>query len=771
MQVGRRAVLCGVLALTGATALALQVTWQRVVSLHVGTAVASNATVVAGFLAGLGIGSIVGGRLADRRGPRSALRTLACAELGVACFALVSTRLLHDVFTSSTGLLGTRLGVALTFAILLVPTTLMGLSLPLAARALTAHASEAPLVVGRLYACNTAGAALGALTAGWYLVGGLGYVRTTWLCGAAGLFAALVVYVLRTSTDPDGPAPAKEVAAPPEAAERRRVAGWYVAYGLSGALALGLQQAYFRLASAIGRSNSYSFATVLALYLAAFATGTAVGARLATRTTDPRRAFLWSQFGAGFGVLAGLVVVTSTLPALGLDGRFESWFGTDGFANGYNQASWQEIALFGVLLPAALIVPPVMLMGASFAFAERAVVDRMSELGRRTGGLIAANTFGNVVGALVSAFWLFDLLGTAGTTTALAAILMLGSGLAAATAGRTQLRRLAPAAGVILVSGALVVAAPSNDALWRFLSGHGADDVAFVSEDAACASVIGSNDERSFRLTIDGARQNDYPFDDFHVLIGLVPTLLSDDPGHALAVGFGIGSTSHALLADRDRDRVTTVELCGGNYEAADELAALGFDEFVGHRDDSRHRRLVGDGRNHLLRTRGRYDVVVVDTLRITSAFSGQHHSRQFYERVAEALGDDGVFAQWVPTWRAQNSAAQVFPHLLTLRVEAYGSEFMIGSHSPIAVTADELVDRFRDRAASRIEPGQRARVEEFLRAWDPKCVTDGRVVEDLPAAWVNDDMAPRDEYHRNNGFISESETRGTCSTPAGPDD
>ena len=122
--------------MTGFSALGLQVVWQRIVSLHVGADTVATAIVVSGFLAGLGIGNVVGGRVADRVTRPAALRVVAAAELGVAAFAMVSTWALHDLFVDvAPSLSGASLGRAMTFLILLVPTTLMGMSLPLVADA------------------------------------------------------------------------------------------------------------------------------------------------------------------------------------------------------------------------------------------------------------------------------------------------------------------------------------------------------------------------------------------------------------------------------------------------------------------------------------------------------------------------------------------------------------------------------------------------------------------------------------------------------------
>ena len=538
---------------------------------------------------------------------------------------------------------------------------------------------------------------------------------------------------------------------------------WYCLYGFSGAVALGLQQAFFRFVGAMTRSNSYSFATVLTVYLAFFAVGAALGSRLVRRVRDARVWFLGLQCAIGLSALAVVVATIHVLPAMGLRERLTAWFNTDGFASGYDLSNVADVALFGVGLPALVVGPPVLLMGASFPFVERVVVDRLTSVGRRTGALLAVNTFGNVAGTLLVGFFSFEVLGTAGTFRLLSVLLVV-VGLAALTPLLARRRRVVSVAGVTVGLVALVGSSPGDQRLWGFLSGLADGQELMVAEDAACASVLERHSERELQLAIGGATQNGYPFDDFHVLLGLLPSLLHATPDHGLAVGYGAGSTSYALLADGARRRATSVELCAGHYELSEQLASEGYREFVELEGDPRHEALVGDGRHHLLRTEARYDVVVVDTLRPTSANSGQHFSREFYELVDEVLTDDGILTQWVPTWRVLNSAGQVFPHIQIATVgEYHDSVLMLASRSPLSLEPAVLVERFDLRAADRFDPGQRATLRGFLEEPGATCVTDGRKVDRVDPSFENTDLHPRDEFHYNNGFIGETQVTTTC--------
>ena len=762
----RLAVVLGpIFALTGFSALTLQVVWQRVISLHSGVDLASTTTVVAAFLAGLGFGSLLGGWLADRLGARRSLASFALANVGIGAFAWISLLLFYDLYRELVPhLTSTFASFCFNTAILLVPTTLMGLSLPLVARAVTSSVADAGPLIGRMYGINTIGAGAGAAVAGWFFLGTYGFTTTTRIAGTLNVVAAILIYLIyraigdapATTGDRDAPTvtPTAATTVAATAAGDQRVWPWFAIYGLTGAVALGFEQLFFRMIDAEMRSNSYSFAHVLTLYLLLFGTGSAVGGRLVRRGGDPRRWFLWMQFAVGISALLAVVVLVQVLPLSGyLDEHLRSYFAGDGYNGGFGAMDtfkeWVKIIGVYGLIPLALMAAPVLLMGMSFPFVQALVSDRVDSLGRRTGALLFVNIVGNVVGTLLTGFVLVDVLGTAGTYRLLT--LTLGvAGIAAASLVVRARRTLAIGAVVVLLA-AVVGLSPSNHRLWAFL--HGADeDEILLAEDHACAATIKFIDERAI-LYINASIQNFHPFDDFHVLIGLVPAMAHPAPERALAIGLGIGSTTYGMLSDPRLDEVETVELCGGEYELLRDLADQGRGEFTRMLDDPRYIQGVGDGRKFLLERDDKFDIITVDTLRSTSAFSGSLYSREFYELVASHLNDDGIVAQWVPTPRVANTAAQVFPYMTAFRVDNYnfGSVFFLGSNSPIVLDPAAMVERFARAAPESYTPEQRSRLEAFLASAPTFCYTNGSVLTDVPSDLENLDLRPRDEYFINN--------------------
>jgi len=220
----------------------------------------------------------------------------------------------------------------------------------------------------------------------------------------------------------------------------------------------------------------------------------------------------------------------------------------------------------------------------------------------------------------------------------------------------------------------------------------------------------------------------------------------------ALAIGLGIGSTTYGMLRDPRLDEVDTVELCGGEYDLIDELAQQGRTEFSLMLDDPRYVKRVGDGRKFLLERDDRYDIITVDTLRSTSAFSGSLYSKEFYELVDSHLSDDGIVAQWIPTPRVANTAAQVFPYIAAFRVDDYeGSIFFLGSRSPLVLDRPMMLERLKAAAPGSFTDDQLARLEMFIGTAPTYCYNNGATLAGVPSDQENLDLRPRDEYFINN--------------------
>jgi spermidine synthase len=745
-----RQVVFALFAATGFSALCLQVVWQRVISIHGGVDMFSSATVVAAFMAGLGIGSLLGGALADRLGPTRSILAFALANFGIGVFGWASLAIFYDGYRAlAAHVTSLPAAFAFHFLLLVVPTTLMGLSLPLLARGVVRTIGEAAPVVSRLYAANTLGAAAGAAVGGWFLLGNLGFDGTVRLASSLNLVAAAAVLVLlkRAAREPqEAPAPA-QVPAATDSTGSTRVWPWLALYAATGAAALALEVVYFRLVDGIMRSNSYTFAHVLALYLILFGAGAAVAGERARNAAAPGTTFLWIQFWIGAASLIGVLALVNAPPLFGLRNALEQYFSGEGFIYGFESVTdlrSTTAAVFAHLLAPALVMGvPVFLMGYAYPFIAALVLRRDTTLGRYTGALMACNILGNVAGSLVAGFVLLDWLGTAGTLVLLGAVLMLLGVPAALHATSARPLRLSAA---LSAGAALVVLFPSNERLWGFL--HGAPPESFeLVEARSCVNAL-VEDNGIEMLYLNAAAQNGYPYDDFHLLIGLFPALMHPNPQRALAVGLGIGATPYGMLLDPRMRNVETVEICEGLGEL---LAELGGDDSARLLADPRLNLQYGDGRKRLLSAEQPYDVITVDALRPESGYSGNVYSVEFYRLVAERLAPQGLFAQWVPTERVLASVSEVFPHVATA-IGPGGAQFLLASNDPLPTDAAAALARFRARPPGELAPQQQATLDRYfahsvlthVRRGEPR-------LQPTPESQLNRDLHPRDEYFLND--------------------
>ncbi len=710
-----RFTLAVVFVLSGLSALIYQSAWQRLLSLSAGMDLYSVTAVVGAFMAGLGLGNIAGGRLADRLSPTRSVVAYSVAEGLLALSGASSPWTLPWLSKVVAPLLVTPAwGFAFHFALLLVPTALMGATLPLLARGVVRHAAEIAPFVGRLYGVNALGAAAGALLmAGpWFLSHvGLGGA----LLIAAGLNVTCALGAFRLTRLAVEPLPADS--SPPSSPAW----GAMALYAVTGFGSLGLEVVWFRLLNVVGRSSTYTFSRLLFLYLVGLSVGSLVASRFATRLTRPARAFAWAQLGIAAWALIGPWAVV----------RYFDFVG-----------KVREVPR-DLLAPLVVLLVPTVLMGAAFVFMQRAVSQRVGSVGADTGGLLFANTVGCVVGTLVTAFVLLERWGTPRTLLVLASV-FAAVGLWTVALERGPLRRLG---ALVLALGPVALgwaAFPQGTAFWAPL--HGVPAAALSPrEDAACMVAMVEEPGPTHTLFISGERQNGVPFDDFHVRLGTLPVAAHPQPRRVLVIGLGAGSTPLGVALDPRVERIDCVEICPQEKPLLEGLAGRGVREMQVLFADGRVRHHFQDGRRFLLDAQGTYDVIITDTLLTKSAYSGSLYSREFYALVASRLGPGGVFAQWVPSDRVYQTVHSVFPHVTIPTAKRLDGqpELLLASMEPLRVDAGELMHRLQ---SFRLEvlPAQQA-TELVQTAADL-----GPSERSLPApssADLNTDLFPRDEF------------------------
>jgi len=669
--------------------------WVKQLGRVVGAEVHAVTIALSAFFAGLALGSALLGRLADRTA--RPIRLYAALEAGVAVTGALATHLLAQAaeafiaFREAAGPLAWSLPAALVG----VPAFLMGGTLPALLRALRPRGDAVAPATGLLYAANTAGAVLGTLATPFLLVPVFGIVGTGRVAAVVGLAVAAAAVAIDRAAPPM-PLAAEHAGDALDHAGRLRDARIALAlYAAAGGVALGYEVVWSELLVQFLSTRTYAFAVMLGTYLVGLACGSFLFARLARPRHEPWRVLGLLLAGAGGAALVVIAILGPWLTdaqtfagmwAMRLSGR----------------ETIEVVARFAVASAAILLVPTT-LLGAAFPAAARLVAGA-DRVGGDVGGVAALNTAGGIAGTLVTGFVLVPRLGLVRALAVLAFAGAVLGALAVAKGGRRRSGSRALAVALVLAVGLLGIAIPP-ERFARLLAEKRGGALAFYEEDVG--GTVAVLEQRSpgtgaafHRLYIQGVSNSGdaLPSLRYMRLQALLPLLVHPgEPRSVLVVGFGTGITAGATLASPLLEKRVVFELLPSVVRAGPL-----FQGNLGAAADPRIEVRVGDGRQGLLRSSQRYDVVTLEPPPPSAAGVANLYSRDFYELGRKRLGDGGLLAQWWPL-PAQNdedsrslvrSFLDVFPHVTLWTTELH-EMLLVGSERPIALDSRRVVARF----------------------------------------------------------------------------
>ncbi|HLY12379.1 MAG TPA: fused MFS/spermidine synthase [Planctomycetota bacterium] len=690
---------------SGVCGLLYEVVWIRSAGTVLGNTTHSVGTVVGVFMGGLALGGWWGGRQADRRSGGRLLALYGLLEGAVGLSALLvpalfwaSEPLFRLLWNDVPALYG-LLRILLVAAILLVPTTLMGATLPILARFLSSSVDRAGREAGRAYAINTLGGVLGTLAAGFWLVPDLGLRRTTGLAAILNLAIALASWALSKRSG------GERTAAPPVEA-RPPLLPLAVAAG-SGVAALLYEIAWTRsLVLALG-STVHAFTLILTAFILGLALGSALASLLLPRLKDMPAALGIVQVAIG-----GFAIVL--LPALG-DLPLAVAPLVDGMRRDYGSQLWTQtryIALF--------VLAPTLCMGAVFPLAIRWAAGPGRSVGRSVGAVYTANTLGSIVGSLAGSFALVPWLGLASTVKlaatlnlALAAVLFLprrwpaAIPVAAAALGWILLPAWDPK---VMASGPFIYGAAdlrSAEGQKESLRDYLRRDTELLGQYGDAYGLVTIHRQQNGILTMKVNGKSDAstgPTDRANMLfVGDLALVHHPRPKRALCIGLGGGLTL-AAMAKHPLERLDCVEL-----SPAVIRGAAHFKEAIGGvLQDPRVHVIVGDGRNALLFGRDAYDVIVSQPSNLWVSGMANLFTQDFFQEASRRLAPGGIFCQWVHAYWLSPENLQdvmrtfysVYPHGSVWEVFPGHDYLLLGSLDPLQTDLAGLEDRLASTRA-----------------------------------------------------------------------
>lgn len=766
-------ILLGVYFVSGFTALLYQVAWQRILGLFSGSDVRSVSIVVASYLLGLGIGSWISSGFSDRLSSRQAIQVYGCCNFGIAAFAVSSRFLFYDLLFLQWQPLSQSMALMLlmVFLSLLIPTTLMGLSLPLVTKAISHHAHQVAPRIGLLYGVNTLGSGAGALISGWYIIGTIGYEWTIYLgaalstvigivsLGSAHLFVSQPSDQLSESTAASSiesqssrrsstatvisPLAERSLknslfTSPPTADSRSPFSlQWPLLVFLSGFMAISLEIIWFRILDVVLQSIAYTYAHLLAFILLSNGLGSMAGAAAVQFIAKPRRTFLLIQGGIAAYSIISIWLITFYWQTQPLETRLTGGYIDPGELNA-------TVFIRYIVLPLVMLVPPNFLMGVYFPIVQKAVQKDDQRIGQRVGLMQAANILGNTTGSLLTGLVLLDQVGTAGALRLLAVLGLGFIGLVYLTQKKVKL-----AHGLTIVLLIVLGFFPNNTRLWAALQGIPPHHYFIAAEDSTGVAAITETNQEG-RLLASGQAQAKFPYMQVHAVLGSLPALIHPHPDRVMIIGLGSGGTAHTAGVNPLTQQIQVVELLGAELTVLQQYAKTSIGQpLAALFQDPRYEFIVGDGRQKLEQSPHLFDIVEADAIYPWQSRAGMLYSQEFFQAVRSHLAPGGMFVEWNVGAETEPTFRNVFPYVLELAMSGDLS-ILIGSDRPVYFNQQDLLTKLETPAVLKFLANARVNVEALRQDVKSAGIKYYSQLKDGQPQALNTDLFPRSEYYLN---------------------
>lgn len=699
---------------SGATGLIYEVVWTRLLTLVMGNTHYSVATVLTVFMTGLALGSFLGGRLIDIKGNPLIVYAVLEAGIGIYCFLVpymidavlpilkwIYAHHQNDYATAS------MYRFIVCGAILLLPTSLMGATLPVLGKLISTDSRVVGRDVGTLYAMNTFGAVFGALASVYIFMRHFGINGTILIaaCVNIGVAALILILYKNRKTEPPPAIYTKE----PDESDKLPSGGMifiFVCFGLSGAAALIYQVAWNRIFSLLLGSSIYAFSLILTTFIFGLAVGTAVFSRCCNAFGDMRKIFGFLQIGIALTALAAVPL-----------------FGMIPLANRWIYINWgqtfESIQWANFLMIFALVFGPTFFMGAQFPIVVKIAARGLPTLGRIVGTVYASNTVGTILGSFLGGFLLIPWLGIQNTIIFAAALnMLLGISLIISSPSLpASVKYYAlPAIFILIMMGArqlppwdkAVISSGSFmpyriEDLAQALSGK--NKILLYKEGIHTTVTTELAVTGNIFLRVNGKTDASLALDmRTQLLSGYLPMFLHENPKSALVIGQGSGITLGAI-EQFPAEKIDLIEISAAVIEGSRYFSPFNHNAL----DDDRLRLILEDGRNHITLTDEKYDVIVSEPSNPWISGVGALFTLDFFQLVNKRLNPGGIVCIWVHTNMSPDSFKSiikafisVFPNV-TMWESIVGDDYLLtGSQTPYQLPYEKVEALLADKAKGK---------------------------------------------------------------------
>lgn len=696
--------------ISGATGLIYEVVWTRLLTLVMGNTHYSISTVLTAFMGGLALGSYFGGKIIDRR--FNPLTAYAFLEAGIGLYCLLIPSLIDVAFPVfkwiylNFGDSYTQASLArflICVAILIVPATFMGATLPVLSKFVSKDEALIGKDVGTLYSINTFGAVFGAWASAFIFMRLWGVESTIWMAALLNLAISAVIFLVFRPPLKEKDHNEPQYSLPPLDKRDKLI---LLSFGFSGMVALVYQVAWNRIFSLLLGSSVYAFSLILTVFILGLAFGAATFSRLLP---------IFSNYMSIYGITQIIIGIfsISIIPL----------FGHIPFANRWIYENWGlqfesvQLANFGIIF--ALIFVPTFLMGAQFPLVIKLMARKLETLGHHVGRIYACNTIGAIVGSFVAGFILIPGLGL--QTTLLSGVflnVLLGIAILAFGARLSFSVKIYALPAVLMFS---IFAAQSISPWDKSVISSGSfmpyriadlkeaelkkNKILFFKEGMHTTVTTELSVSGNIFLRVNGKTDASLALDmRTQLLSGYLPMLFHPDPQSALVIGQGSGITLGAVEQFPVKE-IKLVEISPSVIEGS-----RFFDPFNHHAlDDKRVSLKLEDGRNHIALSGDTYDVIISEPSNPWISGVGALFTVNFFELLKKRLNPGGVACIWIHTNMSPDSFKSIirsfseeFPFVTMWESIAGDDYLLIGSEKEYSLSYEKARQYLLSEVAGR---------------------------------------------------------------------
>ena len=670
-----------------------------------GSDVYATSITLGTFMGGLSIGSFLSGYVADNL--KKPILIYGILEIFIAISAILFPIIIFGMNDSmvhvyqkyffENGYIYQIFRLLISILTLLIPTILMGATLPLLIREFTEKKIELGERVGFLYSINTLGALTGTVLAGFILIQMIGIKQTTILMVILNIIIGLIAIYFSYSKKEEFIIKKNNFSE--DFSLEGRINLKYILYStfFTGMAGLALEVVWTRILVKSFSGTTHSFSVMLACFLFGIFYGSKkISTKLSTNdgvVLILLKLQLWLA-----GTVALLAPITYIAPNI-----FGNLTWSLNSLTGGNFGLASVISQFFV--GALLILLPTTLLGASFPVAVKVYINNFDFRAKGTGNVYAFNTLGAVIGSILGGFVLLPFFGTRFSLIFISVLFFISAmfliKIVKTIDSKEQSSRFHKflSSGIFIISLISIFILPQKTIINYNMQKNSSPEVLYHNDGMSHTIDIVRSEDKNIIMMVNGNIEADTTFVQkrHFVLKAHLPLLLRGDSNEVAVVGLGLGITLKSLLKNPLSKKVELIELSPDmikahrmNPEISDNVL-----------ENSKLKIVIDDARNYMNMSKKKFDIITADPIHPRITGVGYLYTKEYYEILEERLKKNGIVLQWMPMYRiskdsfdvALRTFVEVYPNSTFWYVRGHG--LLVGSKQEKKINFSDLVSRF----------------------------------------------------------------------------